>query len=202
MRVLPLFLLSALLLLPSASAYQQSRLIFDLDDSWSVVEQRHAAQTFEKEGMFLEIRSSLGEVPLLPPERFAAERGGKVVSQGEYGDLKVQEAVVTDSELVYILSHLAQGDEVYTLPFIAPEAQIGQGRLEMQKLYRSLEISPAQKFADAPWEEPLIYPAEEEEFSIPLGERVPIRKLVLGLIGVLIVVGLWKGRKRKPSKDS
>lgn len=188
-------LLAALLLFsPAVAAYQQSHLVFDLDRSWSVVEQRHAAQTFEKQGMLLEVRSFTSRVQLLSPGDFAAARGGELVSEAEYGKLKVREAVVTDAELVYILSQLPQGDEVYTFALVAPKARMGQARLEMQNLYRSLQISDATRFTDAPYEEPLEYPGES---TLPIGERIPLGKLVLAGVVVLIMAVVLRRRRGK-----
>ncbi|MBI4345088.1 MAG: hypothetical protein HY555_05875 [Euryarchaeota archaeon] len=186
--------LVALLLLPSVSAYQQSHLVFDLEKSWNVVEQRHAAQTFEKQGMLLEVRSFTSRVQLLSPGDFAAARGGEVVSEAEYGKLKVKEAVVTDAELVYILSQLSQGDEVYTLALVAPKGLSGQARLEMQKLYQSLQISEAQRFADAPYEVPLEYPGD---VTLPIRDRIPLGKLVLAGVVILIMAVILKRRRGK-----
>lgn len=186
--------LVALLLLPSVSAYQQSHLIFDLDKSWKVVEQRHAAQTFEKQGMLLEVRSFTSRVQLLSPGDFAAARGGEVVSEAGYGKLKVKEAVVTDAELVYILSQLSQGDEIYTFALVAPKARMGQAKLEMQNLYRSLQISDATRFTDAPYEVELEYPGES---TLPIRDRIPLGNLVLAGVVVLLMAVILRRRRGK-----
>ena len=193
MKVIVLSLLMMALFVPLAFAYQQSYLIFSLDSTWKVDEQRMAVQSFMKDGMHLEVRvTEPGD--LLTAEEFASMlENGKVVSEEEVG--QVHEYIVSDSSLFYIMASISRDKEVYALAMIGPVAKVQSGKAEARKIYPALSFSTEQKVITAPWEEKLEYPK-----GVPFLQKHPIpwKWLIFWVLVGLFV--WWRVRKRMERK--
>ncbi len=177
-------------------AYQQSYLEFQLDDSWNPVEQRLAAQTFEKNGLYLEVRNSKSDI--LSPEEMCRHKGCEVITTVQKGEFI--EYLVKDENDHFIFSKSSKNGEIHMLSLFISGNRLNEGVQEMQKLYSTLQFKNERKFAIAHWEEKLQDPPE-----LPFFDRHPIPWI--GVIIVLIVMALtsfilWRKVSKKETQEN
>ena len=177
----------------AAFAYQQSYLVFSLDPSWIILEQRTGGQTFQKNGMIIQIT----QIPLsesIDIAQYAKGINATIVQQGKQGI--VQETILNSKGQVVILS-IAKDKEQYGLTLIGPSSRTAVAKQEMTMLYSTLSFSTTPQFTKATWEEELKDPPHIgifEKYRIPWGWII-LLLMIAGLVYFYI-----QRRKKKKSQ--
>jgi len=194
MRTIPI-LLMALLLLPSALAYQQGHLVFSMD-GWDVFEQRSASQSFKKQDLYLEVNSYSDKVDLLTPEGFAQAFNG-IIHTNTTANGIWQEFVVTTSERAFMHAQASQEGEQYAVTIISPKSKLFIAKQEMQKFTSGVSFSAEKNVVLAPWEEPLLDPE-----PLPFFTAHPLPWVPILLVAALCGPVFWKIKRRKSAKQA
>ena len=188
MRTIPI-LLMALLLLPSALAYQQGHLVFSMD-GWDVFEQRSASQSFKKQDLYLEVNSYSDKADLLASEEFAQAFNG-IIHTNTTANGIWQEFVVTTSERAFMHAQASQEGEQYAVTIISPKSKLFIAKQEMQKFTSGVSFSAEKNVVLAPWEEPL-----------PFFTAHPLPWAPILLVAALCGLVFWKVKRRKSAKQA
>lgn len=191
-----LFLVAAigLLLIPGVLGYQQSSLVFQLDGAWQPFDHRHSAQSFQKQDVWLEVRSLSPKAKLASPSEIGYQIGANV-TEGRLVN-GINETTLVGAEKIYVVAHLTHASGTYLFSLSAPKAKPQTAKNEMEALYKTFSWATDQKFSDAPWEEKLLDPEPLPFFT---AHPVPWGKLIALAV---VVFFIWRFiRRRRKGKE-